>query len=110
VIDGLAEAKRPLAEASAIDLSIECPARLPAVWADRHRLLQVLENLVGNAIKFTPPGGRVTLRAEARGDEVWFRIADTGPGVAPDDISRLFDRFWQSHEAKHHGSGLGLAI
>ena len=81
------------------------------VTADRHRIAQLLQNLVGNALKFTPAGGRVTV-AVARGDQGGVRcsVADTGAGIAPDDLSRLFERFWQARRHRRSGAGLGLAI
>lgn len=81
--------------------------------ADRGRLLQVFANLGGNAVKFTPAGGRVTLRtahADAAGDRITFAVTDTGSGIAPDDLPRVFDRFWQARGSARLGTGLGLAI
>jgi signal transduction histidine kinase len=83
---------------------------VPDVHADRARVLQVLSNLVGNALKFTPPGGEVTVIAERAGDAVVFRVADTGEGIAPEHLPRLFDRFWQAERGTRTGLGLGLAI
>ena len=68
-------------------LEIEC---------DRGRMLQVLGNLVGNAIKFTPAGGTVAMRTERRGNEVLFSVSDTGPGIDPDDHDHILDRYWQA--------------
>jgi PAS domain S-box-containing protein len=82
---------------------------VPDVWADRSRVLQVFENLVGNAIKFTAKGS-ITLGARAEGGEVVFWVADTGIGIAADDIPHVFDRFWQARKAERSGAGLGLAI
>jgi signal transduction histidine kinase len=94
-------------------LSLECSLEgdVLTVTADRHRIAQVLQNLVGNALKFTPPGGRVTV-AVARDDRGGVRcsVADTGAGIAPDDLSRLFERFWQARRSPRGGAGLGLAI
>ncbi|HEU4559747.1 MAG TPA: ATP-binding protein [Longimicrobium sp.] len=83
---------------------------VPDVQADRARVLQVLSNLLGNALKFTPPGGEVTVVAERAGDAVAFRVADTGEGIAPEHLPRLFDRFWQAERGNRKGLGLGLAI
>jgi PAS domain S-box-containing protein len=83
---------------------------VPDVHADRARVLQVLSNLVGNALKFTPPGGEVTVVAERSGSQVAFRVADTGEGIAPEHLPRLFDRFWQAERGNRTGLGLGLAI
>jgi signal transduction histidine kinase len=86
------------------------PADLPRAPADRDRLLQVLSNLLGNAIKFTPAGGAITLRAEAADGEIVVSIEDTGPGIAEADLTRIFDWFWHASRKRRGGSGLGLAI
>ncbi|MBA3542594.1 MAG: CHASE3 domain-containing protein [Deltaproteobacteria bacterium] len=80
------------------------------VRADRERVLQVLANLVGNAIKFTPKGGVVTLSAERGATSVRFAISDTGPGIAPEHLPHLFDRFWKLEARGKKGTGLGLFI
>ena len=73
-------------------------------------MLQVLANLVGNAMKFTPEQGTVTLGAE-RGARGWrFYVKDTGPGIAREHLPFVFDRFWRGDGAQDHGVGLGLAI
>jgi PAS domain S-box-containing protein len=102
---------RPVAEEQGVALVVE-PAdnELPAVQADYGRVLQVYGNLVGNAIKFTPPGGRVTLGAERAADYVRFWVSDTGPGIEREHLPRLFDRFWQARRGGKAGAGLGLAI
>ena len=79
--------------------------------ADRHRLLRVLANLAGNALKFTPAGGRITVGAEPWGEaEVRFWVGDTGPGIAEEDQKHLFVPFWQATPQPRGGTGLGLAI
>ncbi len=83
---------------------------LPPVSADRQRVLQIMGNLVGNALKFTPEGGRVVLSAERDGSYVRFAITDDGPGLAPADIPKLFERFWQGRRGDKRGAGLGLSI
>jgi signal transduction histidine kinase len=77
------------------------------VHADRDRIIQVLGNLVGNALKFTPPGGRVTVTARARNDAVELAVADTGRGIAPRDLPHVFEQYWKSDGG---GTGLGLFI
>ncbi len=104
------EQLRPLSEERSLEFTLDCAPTVPAVLADRERLLQVISNLVGNATKFTPPGGRVTLGAAADGDAVRFWVDDTGPGIAPDELPRVFDRFWQGKSGGRSGAGLGLAI
>jgi len=77
---------------------------------DRDRVLQVLGNLIGNAIKFTPEGGQLHVGAEAVDDEVLFFVRDTGIGVSPKQLPHVFDRFWQAAPKARLGSGLGLTI
>jgi signal transduction histidine kinase len=69
-----------------------------------------LENLIGNAIKFTKAGGIITVGAALRGGEMMFWVADTGAGIAADDLPHVFDRFWQAQKGKRSGAGLGLLI
>lgn len=80
------------------------------VLADRDRVAQVLSNLVGNAAKFTPEGGRIRLSTEVREREVRFCVSDTGPGIDQQDLPHIFDRFWQVRRVRRGGVGLGLAI
>jgi len=93
-------------------ISLECEAVAEAlvVSCDRGRILQVLGNLIGNAVKFTTEGGAVVVRAELRGAEIRFSVTDTGPGIAADDMPHLFDRYWQARRTAHLGTGLGLSI
>jgi signal transduction histidine kinase len=84
-----------------------------AVFADGSRVLQVLDNLVGNAVKFSDAGGRIAVRAtrgEGSTTEVRFSVSDTGPGIPPEVLKELFQRFWQANAADRRGIGLGLAI
>lgn len=80
------------------------------VLADRDRLAQVFENLIGNSVKFTPDGGRIHLGGADRGDEVWLWVADTGAGIPPDLLAHVFERFWQEEDVDRRGLGLGLMI
>ena len=94
-----------------IALEARLATNLPIVAADGARIVQALGNLIRNAIKFTPDGGRVTIGAEAQNGGVLFSVADTGPGIAPERQARIFDRYWQSSNgARARGSGLGLSI
>jgi two-component system, sensor histidine kinase and response regulator len=97
-----------IATAKGIDLRLALPDYDVAVNADRHRVLQVFSNLIGNAVKFTPEGGTVTVVVEHAGEQVNFSVHDTGSGIADVDLPRIFDRFW--HGTEGGGSGLGLAI
>ena len=91
---------------------LECrlPETLPAVHADRDRIDQVLANLLGNALRFTPKGGTITLEASVDGGALRCSVADTGPGMTAEEVARLFDRFWQSEKTASLGFGLGLKI
>jgi signal transduction histidine kinase/DNA-binding NarL/FixJ family response regulator len=110
ILQQVIEEFAPLAAERSLALEMEAPQGLPEVWADRLRVLQVFGNLVGNATKFTPAGGRVTVGAEAAGEAVVFRVSDTGIGIAPDDLPHVFDRFWKTPQHNQMGVGLGLAI
>ncbi|MFW6202157.1 MAG: ATP-binding protein, partial [Gemmatimonadota bacterium] len=109
VVHEALELHRAQAAASDVRLIDELPDHVPDVWADRDRLLQVFGNLIGNAIEFTPSGGRITIGAEPVDASVRFRVSDTGPGMPADHLSRLFDPFWQATR-RRGGAGLGLAI
>jgi len=104
------ELLRPVALERSQILEVSVAENLPAVHADRSRVLQVLSNLVGNAVKFSPEGGRITLNCVAAGAEVRFSIADSGPGIPEEHLPRIFDRFWQARHVRRGGAGLGLSI
>jgi signal transduction histidine kinase len=93
-----------------IELTCDAGADLPEVQADHDRIIQVFSNLIGNALKFTPAGGRVVIRAEPDQAAVRFSVADTGPGIPEADLPHIFDRFWQAERSRKGGAGLGLAI
>jgi signal transduction histidine kinase len=98
-----------MASSSSLELRVVLD-RDVSVWGDRDRLLQVFDNLIGNAIKFTRPGGTITVGAVSIDHEVVFWVADTGHGIAPENLPRVFDRFWQATKTGRHGAGLGLPI
>jgi signal transduction histidine kinase len=89
--------------------TVASPA-LQAVHADRDRLVQALSNLVSNAVQVAPAGGTVKVAAAQAGDGVLFFVRDTGPGINPEELPHLFDRYWRGSNPKYHGRGLGLAI
>ncbi|HEX2208883.1 MAG TPA: ATP-binding protein [Longimicrobium sp.] len=101
---------RPVAEEKGVVLTAGDAVDIPPAQADYGRMLQVFGNLVGNAIKFTPAGGRVEVGAERAVDYVRFWVRDTGPGIEREHLPRLFDRFWQARRGGKAGAGLGLAI
>ncbi|MFN2272313.1 MAG: sensor histidine kinase [Anaerolineae bacterium] len=103
----------PQADDRGVTLALDLPADLPQVAADRRRIAQVLGNLLTNALRHTPQGGCVTLSAIATGREVQLSVADTGAGIAPEDLPYIFERFWRGDRSRSRaggGSGLGLAI
>ncbi|MGI8547113.1 MAG: sensor histidine kinase [Gemmatimonadaceae bacterium] len=104
------EMLRLLAAASRLDLVLDAPDDLPNVLADPPRIHQVLSNLIGNAIKFTPQGGRITLRGTRNEADMRVAVCDTGPGIPAEQLPHIFGQFWQGTRADHRGIGLGLAI
>ena len=111
----LADAAESMATtAAAANVRLACcidDADLPDVMADRERLQQVFSNLIGNAIKFTPAGGTIDVTACANGPfSVRFSVRDSGPGMSPENLPHIFDRFWQARNGERVGAGLGLAI
>jgi signal transduction histidine kinase len=109
VADAL-ESQRLAAHARGLSLEKEIAPELPKVLVDRERIAQVFSNLIANAVKFTPAGGRICVRARRDGDAVQFTVADTGPGIDAADLPHVFDRFWRGRPSGRGGTGLGLAI
>jgi len=113
LLNGTAERFTPQANAAHVTLHVESVA-LPPILGDGDRLAQVFNNLVDNALKFTPSGGRVSLRAAKAGDWLEITVADTGAGIPAESLPHIFERFYQIDPSRpggaHHGAGLGLAI
>lgn len=124
LLEAAANAHRPLAETRDIALIVEADDDLADVLADGDRILQVLHNLLSNALRYTPDGGRIRLSARSHTDGVEFRVCDSGPGIASEDIDHVFHRFYKGDRSRQRetdrgyadprqgesGSGLGLAI
>ena len=113
VVDAAVEGVRPAAEAQGIRLRFAPDEMDPTVHGDKDRLQQVMDNLLANAIKFTPKGGSIEIRLERRGEEARITICDTGIGISEKALTEIFDRFRQvdtSSTRKYGGLGLGLAI
>jgi signal transduction histidine kinase len=118
VVDQLLALNHPLAAKKQLTLQADVPTTLPCVQADREKLTHVLGNLVGNAIHFTPEGGRVWIAAHERAGtrsarELLVEVGDTGIGIAAEHHELIFREFAQvdsSTSRQHHGTGLGLAI
>jgi signal transduction histidine kinase len=108
--DDAVELLAPLAAECRLTLTATVEPGLPPVYADHGRILQVLSNLVGNAIKFTPAEGQITIHVRSIAGAVRFAVIDTGPGIAPDQMQRIFGRFWQAQPSDRRGLGLGLTI
>jgi signal transduction histidine kinase len=101
----------PIAHAKRQELTCELGEASVLLRADRTRLAQVFSNLVGNASKFAPEGGTIAVRLRREGNEAVVEVADNGPGIAAEDLPRIFDRFWQARRVRRGGGvGLGLAI
>jgi signal transduction histidine kinase len=99
-----------LAKEHGIRLIRRFHGELPPIMADHDRILQVFGNLIGNALKFTPEGGTITVAAERMGEVIQFSVADTGPGIPEEETAYLFDAFWQARTGTGEGTGLGLTI
>lgn len=110
LLEEAVERHQHTAREEGIELGSRFDDPLPAVMADRERVLQILGNLLGNALKFTPEGGRVELGAVVEEGEVRCYVADSGPGIPSEQLPHVFDRFWQARRADRRGLGLGLAI
>jgi PAS domain S-box-containing protein len=111
VLEDVRESFEPLAVNRSIQLSVEADPDLPPLRADYDRVRQVFSNVIGNALKFTPEGGAVTVRASVGEDPVIrFSVTDTGPGIPPQHLPHLFDRFWRAERSSRLGAGLGLTI
>lgn len=101
---------RSQAAAAEVTMAYDAGDALPPVRADRHRVMQVLSNLIGNSLKFTPRGGRITVGAKDDGDAVLFSVEDTGPGIPKQHLADVFSPYWQAKRAERMGAGLGLPI
>ena len=111
LIARVADRMGPQTERAGLRIIVDVDAGTPTVTADRERVDQVLLNLMHNAVKFTPAGGEIALSAAPNGSGVRFEVRDTGVGISPEDLPRIFERFFKADRARHsQGTGLGLAI
>ena len=104
---------RPQADEKSIQLDMTAPASVPQIFGDEARMGQVFTNLIGNAIKFTPNNGEVSVKVEADGNLLHVEVIDTGPGIPPEERQKIFDKFYQLSDIstrQQGGSGLGLSI
>ena len=113
LVEAAVQGVAPAYEAKGVQLKRRVEGRLPAVAVDTDRIGEVLANLLENALRHTPAGGRVDVRAEHRGSEVDLSVSDTGEGISPEHLERVFERFFRSDPARSRatgGSGIGLTI
>ncbi len=110
VIQDSLEMFKPLAAEKQVRLVSDVREEGLQLYCDRDRVLQILSNLLGNAIKFTPEAGTVTVRAERVGSELSFAVSDTGPGIPEEQLAHVFERFWSVKKPQMTGVGLGLFI
>ncbi|HWV59005.1 MAG TPA: ATP-binding protein [Longimicrobiales bacterium] len=110
IIRDACEPMRPLARAKPVRLVARRSTFRSKLLVDRVRMVQALSNLIGNAIKFTPPGGQVIVAAAAEPERARISVRDTGPGIPREHLARIFESFWKTHDANPVGAGLGLSI
>ncbi|MFL7810799.1 MAG: sensor histidine kinase [Anaerolineae bacterium] len=113
LLSGIADSVQAVADDREVEIRLDLPVKPLVVEGDADRLRQVVGNLLSNALRYTPAGGRVTLRAWETGGRARIQVSDTGPGIAPKDLPHVFDRFYRAGTARDRasgGSGLGLAI
>ena len=112
-VKGLSSSARQVADDKRLKLETWVAPELGTVLTDRDKLEKIVLNLVFNALKFTPAGGTVSLRAEKHGDEMVLLVKDTGMGISAKNLPHVFDRFWQADDSarrKYQGVGIGLAL
>jgi signal transduction histidine kinase len=106
IVARVVEILKPLAVEKRILLELHADRGLPDISVDSIRIRQVFQNLIGNAIRFTPEDGRITVEISQQDDSVAFCVRDTGPGIAPDHLPHIFDRFWQAERDAPRASRL----
>jgi signal transduction histidine kinase/FixJ family two-component response regulator len=104
------ESQQSLAADASVITATDLSPSLPPIDADEERLLEVLENLIGNAIKFTSPGGTISIGASSENEQIKVWVADNGSGIPAQQLPHIFDRFWQAKRGDRRGTGLGLTI
>ncbi|HEX8253396.1 MAG TPA: ATP-binding protein, partial [Thermoanaerobaculia bacterium] len=110
ILREMCESNERIAQRKHQRIVCECPSPLPQICGDSGRLVQVFGNLIGNAMKFTPERGVITIQAQTEGRFVRFVVRDTGPGIPEADLKKVFTPYWQAKKTAHMGAGLGLAI
>jgi two-component system phosphate regulon sensor histidine kinase PhoR len=113
LVNGCVETSRLNAKARGLEIQVDLPQNTPAVRGDGAQLGEVLQNLLDNAVQYTPAGGKIEVKARPNGHEVVFTVSDTGIGIPESDLERIFERFYRVDAARSReagGTGLGLAI
>jgi two-component system phosphate regulon sensor histidine kinase PhoR len=113
LVNGCVESARLKAESRGLEITVELPEDIPCIRGDAVQLGEVLQNLVDNALQYTPAGGHIDVTAYSNGHEVIFTVADTGIGIPESDLERIFERFYRVDAARSReagGTGLGLSI
>lgn len=106
----VSDTAEPLAESKRQNFEVHISPSGADIECDKDRTIQVLSNLLGNAIKFTPEGGKISLMASETKEGIRITVSDTGPGISPESLPKVFDRFWQARGNNRLGCGLGLSI
>lgn len=101
---------REAAQAKGLTWQVDIPAFLPALDVDPDRLAQIVGNLLNNAIKYTPPGGTISIEAGLADEALWLRVSDTGPGIAEEEQQRIFEPFYRSQRNRRFPQGMGLGL
>jgi signal transduction histidine kinase len=110
IVSDALEMMRTLAEEGGVTLTLDAPSGLRRVACDRHRVTQVLQNIIGNALKVVAPGKAVRVVLRSTPAEAVVQVVDEGPGIPPEDLPHVFERYWRGKRPAYEGSGLGLAI
>jgi signal transduction histidine kinase len=113
MLEQVADEQADAARQAEVGLTLDLEAHLGPIWAQPEGLATVLRNLIGNALKYTPAGGEVTVTARQDGEATYLRVSDTGIGIPEEDLPRVFEEFFRAHRARERdpgGTGLGLAI
>ncbi|MCK4242564.1 MAG: HAMP domain-containing histidine kinase [Dehalococcoidia bacterium] len=110
VVESIRGVIQPLAEEKGVQLKVEVPKELPLITGAPNRLQQVFTNLLGNAVKFTPEGGAVTLKVAEEDDHILVQVIDSGIGISPEGLPRIFDDFYRGVRVDSTGAGLELSI
>lgn len=110
MLEEIVELNQAAVTKNSLKFKVELENNLPSIWADRGRFSQIFSNLLGNAVKFTPESGTITLKAEIIEDEIKFSVHDSGPRIPDEQLPYLFKPFWQAKKGTMEGAGLGLSI